>query len=143
MPGDAMPTPSPRPRPVATAETRPYWDAAHAGRLVVQRCQDCGRHQFYPRAFCTACMSSALQWVEARGSGRIYSFTICRIAADPALTAPYAVALVDLDEGVRMLANLVDCDLAQIRTGARVVVRFQPLDDDLTLPQFTLLAPQP
>jgi uncharacterized protein len=139
MPGDLMQTPSPRPQPVATAQTQPYWDAAREGRLVLQRCKDCGRHQFYPRGFCTACLSGELEWVEASGSGRIYTFTICRIAAHPALTAPYAVALVDLDEGVRMLANVVDCDLALIRTGARVAVRFQAIGDAYTLPQFTLL----
>ena len=105
---------------------------------MVQRCNACGRHQFYPRAFCTACLSDDLEWVEARGTGRIYTFTICRIAAHPALTAPYAVALIDLDEGVRMLANIVDCELALIRMGARVAVRFEPIGDEFTLPQFTL-----
>jgi uncharacterized protein len=127
-----------RPEPVATAETRPYWDAAREGRLVVQRCAGCGRHQFYPRAFCVSCLADSLEWVPARGTGYIYTFTICCIAANPAMTAPYAVALVDLDEGVRMLANIVDCDIERIRTGARVQVRFERISDEFTLPQFTL-----
>lgn len=134
-----MQAPSSRPQPVATAETQPYWDAAREGRLVVQRCKECGRHQFYPRGFCTACLSGELEWVEARGTGRIYTFTICRIAANPAMTAPYAVALVDLDEGVRMLANVIDCDIALIRTGARVAVTFESIGGEFTLPQFKLL----
>jgi uncharacterized OB-fold protein len=128
-----------RPQPIETAETRPYWDAAREGRLVVQRCGSCGRHQFYPRAFCTACLSAELEWVQARGTGRIYTFTICRTSANAAMTAPYAVALIDLEEGVRMMANVVDCDLERIRTGARVQVRFERISDEYTLPQFTLL----
>jgi uncharacterized protein len=127
-----------RPQPVATAETQPYWDAAREGRLVVQRCKDCVRHQFYPRGFCTACLSDQMEWAPARGAGRIYTFTICRIAANPVMTAPYAVALIDLDEGVRMLANIVECDIERIRTGARVQVRFERISDEFTLPQFTL-----
>ena len=127
-----------RPQPVATAETRPYWDAARESRLMVQHCASCRRHQFYPRAFCAACLSDDVQWVQARGTGRIYTFTICRIAANPAMTAPYAVALIDLDEGVRMLADIVDCDIELIRTGARVQVRFESISDEYTLPQFTL-----
>jgi uncharacterized protein len=127
-----------RPQPVATAETRPYWDAAREGRLVLQRCASCGRHQFYPRAFCISCLADGLEWVQARGTGRIYTYTICRIAANPAMTAPYAVALVDLDEGVRMLANIVECDIERISNGARVQVRFERISDEFTLPQFTL-----
>jgi uncharacterized OB-fold protein len=130
---------SPRPQPVATAETQPYWEAAREHRLVVQRCRHCGRHQFYPRGFCTACLADELEWVEVRGAGSIYTFTICRIAAHPAMTVPYAVALIDLDEGVRMLANIVDCDLGLIRAEARVAVRFQAMEDGFILPQFTLL----
>jgi uncharacterized OB-fold protein len=133
-----MQAPILRPQPVATAETQPYWDAARAARLVVQRCASCGSHQFYPRSFCTSCLSGELEWVEARGTGRIYTFTICRIAANAAMTAPYAVALIDLDEGVRMMANIVDCDIERIRIGARVQVRFEPISDEFILPQFTL-----
>lgn len=143
MRADVMQDPATRPRPIATAETKPYWDAARAGRLVVQCCKSCRRHQFYPRAFCTACLSEDLEWVKTTGTGRIYTYTICGIAATPEMTAPYAVALIDLDEGVRLLANLVDCDLARVRTGARVAVRFEPIDDDLALPQFTLLEEGP
>lgn len=134
-----MDAPQPRPRPTPTAETRAYWNGAREGRLFVQRCVDCGRHQFYPRPFCTACLSERVDWVEAAGSGCVVTFTICRIAAHPALTAPYAVALIELDEGVRLLANLVHCPLDAIHCGARVQVRFERLDDEITLPQFTLV----
>lgn len=129
----------PRPRPQPTAETRAYWEGARNGRLMIQRCADCGRHQFYPRPFCTTCLTERVDWVEAGGRGHVVTFTICRIAAHPALKPPYAVALVELDEGVRLLANLVDCALDAIRCDARVQVRFERLDDEITLPQFTLV----
>lgn len=130
-----------RPLPRPTADSEPYWAAAHEGRLAIQRCASCGRHQFYPRAFCTTCLSDRVEWMDASGRGRIYTFTVCRIAAAPAFEAalPYAVALVELDEGVRLLANIVDCDIARIAIGAPVAVRFERIDDDCTLPQFTLI----
>lgn len=128
-----------RPVPQPTAETAPYWAAAREGRLAVQRCGACGHHQFYPRAFCTACLAENLQWVDASGRGRIYTFTVCRIAAGPAFEArlPYAVAIVELDEGVRLLAN-IEGDAARISIGAPVTVCFERIDDGCTLPQFKL-----
>lgn len=134
-----MQAPPQRPLPVPTTETRPYWEAAHAGRLVVQHCKACARHQFYPRPFCAHCLSDEIEWVEASGLGRIYTFTICRIAANPAMVPPYAVALVELDEGVRLLSNIVDCETAAIHCGSRVQVRFERISDQFTLPQFTLI----
>ena len=130
-----------RPQPVATAETRPYWDAAKAGRLMVQRCRSCARHQFYPRPFCTVCLSDEIEWVDASGYGRIYTYTICCIAAHPSMNdrTPYAVALIELDEGVRLLTNLVDSDIERIHCGARVQVCFERISDEFTLPQFTLV----
>ncbi|HEX6017767.1 MAG TPA: Zn-ribbon domain-containing OB-fold protein [Burkholderiaceae bacterium] len=136
---DAIEAAPSRPRPQPIAETRAYWEGARNGRLLIQRCADCGRHQFYPRPFCTTCLAERVNWVEAAGRGHVVTFTICRIAAHPALTPPYAVALVELDEGVRLLANIVDCELDAIRCGARVQVRFERLDDEITLPQFTLV----
>ena len=129
-----------RPEPAPTAETAPYWEAAAESRLLIQRCQSCTRHQFYPRAFCMACLSDRLEWVESAGLGRIYTFTICRIPANPSMKdkVPYAVAVIDLDEGVRMLTDIVDCPIDQIRIGARVEVRFERISSTCVLPQFTL-----
>jgi uncharacterized OB-fold protein len=129
-----------RPEPRPTAETAAYWHAAREERLTVQRCHDCGRHQFYPRAFCTACLSEHLEWVDAAGTGSIYTFTICRVPAHPSMTdkVPYAVAVIELDEGIRMLTNIVDCPIERIRVGARVELRFERISADTVLPQFTL-----
>lgn len=129
-----------RPEPRPTAESAPYWEAAAQQRLVIQRCAQCGHHQFYPRGFCTDCLSERLEWVESAGSGTVYTFTICRIPAHPSMAdpVPYAVAMIDLDEGVRMLTNLVDCDISRIAIGSRVGVRFERISASTVLPQFTL-----
>ena len=129
-----------RPLPQATIETTPYWVAARAGKLLIQRCSTCNHTQFYPRAICTSCLSHEIGWIEASGRGSIYTYTICRIAAHPTFESrlPYTVAMIDLDEGVRMLANIVDVDVERIAASARVVACFERIDDTCTLPQFKL-----
>jgi uncharacterized OB-fold protein len=137
MSSDREPGP---PLPQATTETAAYWEAARAGKLVIQRCRACNHRQFYPRAFCTCCLSDEIEWIEASGRGTIYTFTVCRIAASPAFEArlPLPVAMIDLDEGVRMLANIVDADIDRIAVGSRVAVCFERVDETCTLPQFKL-----
>jgi uncharacterized OB-fold protein len=130
-----------RPLPQPTTETAAYWAAAQEQRLVIQRCDHCGQCQFYPRAFCLSCLSDRVEWVDASGQGRVYTYTVCRIAPSPAFESrlPYVVALIDLDEGVRLLANILDADLERVVIGARVRVCFESVSETCTLPQFTLL----
>lgn len=91
---------------IADPTTEPFWRACAERRLVVQRCGDCGRHQFYPRPFCLACQSLAVEWVESKGEGTIYSLTTVRIPVTPELPPPYQVAIVELAEGPRLLTNI-------------------------------------
>jgi uncharacterized OB-fold protein len=130
-----------RPLPQPTTETAAYWAAAQEQRLVIQRCDSCGQCQFYPRAFCLSGLSDRLEWINASGQGRLYTYTVCRIAPSPAFESrlPYVVALIDLDEGVRLLANILDADLERVAIGARVGVCFESVSETCTLPQFTLL----
>jgi uncharacterized OB-fold protein len=134
-------SPCGRPLPVPTDETAPFWAGARAGRLMIQHCRHCDRHQHYPRPFCIMCLSEAVEWVEACGRGTVYTFTINHRAPDPALRAllPYAVAVVDLAEGVRIIANVVDSDLSRLAIGAAVEATFERLTDEITLPQFRLV----
>lgn len=133
-------TDSLRPLPQPTSLTEPYWRAAHEGRLVVQGCRACGHRQFYPRPFCLHCESSEVDWQEVSGHGTIYTFTINHRAPNAFMKArlPYAVAVIELDEGVKMIANILDADPADIAIGRRVRVTFEKVSDDLSLPQFTL-----
>src|SRR5258708_4223018 len=97
-----------KPYPVPDADTAPFWDAVAAGRLEVQRCQSCRRHVFYPRSLCPHCGGVNLKWVTVSGRGTVYSFTVVhRAPAEFQADAPYVVALVELEEGVRMFSRLV------------------------------------
>jgi len=79
-----MNPPPARPLPIPTAETAHYWGAALEGTLKIQHCRACARHQFYPRRFCTQCLSEEIEWVKASGFGRVYTYTVCHVAAHPA-----------------------------------------------------------
>ena len=98
-------------RPGATPTTQPFWDAVAKQQLCIQRCTDCAAHVFYPRERCPHCGSSSLQWVPASGRARLETFAISfRPARGFEDECPYVIAVVELDEGVRMMTNLVDID---------------------------------
>jgi uncharacterized OB-fold protein len=127
-------------RPPAPDEvSRFHWDAAAAGRLEVQRCGECGRHQYPPTIGCVACGSGDLPAAEVSGRGTVYSFTVSHRAYEPGFVddVPYVVALVTLeeDEHTRMLTNIVGAEPADIEIGMPVEVTFEPLGD-FALPQF-------
>jgi len=114
------------------ALTAPFWEAARERRLVVQACTACGAAQFYPRPFCLACESDAVEWSEASGLAQVYSMTTVRIPIGAGFEPPYVVALVELDEGPRLVTNLVgDCSI-----GDRVRVAWRDRDPDPPLPVF-------
>ena len=126
-----------RPLPAPDAVSAPYWEAAADGRLLFQRCTACGNRQFYPRAMCTACAGDP-EWVEASGRGTVHTFTVIRQNwSEPFRSQlPYVVAMVDLDEGVRMMAGLTDCDPAEVRIGMAVEAYTVRVEDGLGIPFF-------
>lgn len=130
--------PKPKPVPVVNPWARPFWDGTRAGKLLIQHCEECGRHVFYPRIACPHCSSDRLGWIEASGKGRIYSYTVVYNNAPSAFAAdvPYVVAVIDLVEGVRMLSNVVDCELDRLACDMPVQVTFERLNDEFTLPRF-------
>lgn len=121
------------PSPFVNPENKPFWDAAAEGRLLLKRCKDCQQPHYYPRALCPFCFSDNTEWVDAKGTGEIYSYSVMRRGAP----VPYALAYVTLDEGVSMLTNLVDCDFDALRIGQRVRVVFKPSEDGAPVPVFT------
>ena len=126
--------------PVPTPESAPYWQGCRESQLLLQRCGACGRHQFYPRAICTACSSASLSWAPASGRGRVKSYTVIRRAVSAAYEpdVPYVVALIELAEGPTLMSNIVDAPLEHVRIGAPVRVRFDAWSDDMRLPVFLL-----
>lgn len=129
-----------KPQPVIDPDSKPYWDALREHRLALKYCSACLRHHFYPRELCPYCHSDQLVWRDAGGHGTIYSFTIARRAATPAFSGdvPYAIAVIDLDEGPRMTANILTNDVETVRIGQRVTISYDDVTDTLTLARFRL-----
>lgn len=127
-----------KPLPVIDGESRPFWQAAREKRLKIMRCRACGRHFFYPRELCPHCHSAAVEWTRASGRGTIYTFTIARRPAGPAFKpdVPYVVALVELDEGPRLMTNIVAADVEKVRIGQKVEAVFEDVTDEVTLVKF-------
>jgi uncharacterized OB-fold protein len=130
-----------KPLPKFTAETQHFWAAAKAGNLQYQRCTACKKIQFPPSLFCTACWSDALEWEVSKGRGSVHSFTIVERAplAEFKADVPYVIALIDLDEGFRIMANIRGADARQVSIGRPVEIIFEPTErDDVVLPQAKL-----
>jgi len=128
-----------RPLPnLAELDTRPFWEATKEHELRYQVCNACGGVVFYTRRHCPHCMSFDLRWETSKGEGTVYSFTVIRQIGHPAFRAmaPYVVALIDLDEGFRMLSNVVGVDVSQVKIGERVRVTWEDYDE-VSLPLFT------
>jgi uncharacterized protein len=132
-----------RPAPVLTSDNGFFWRAAGEHRLVTQACVNCGRLRHPPRPMCPYCRS--LEWSEAELSGRgtIYSFSILHYPQNPQFDYPVIAALVDLDEGIRLVSNIVDAAPEDVRIGRKVTVRFDPTAEGMAVPVFTLLTLEP
>lgn len=128
--------PSERPLPESDTAARPFWEGAQNHKLLIQRCKDCDNYQWYPKQFCIACGGRNLEMVEAGGRGSIYSFTVIYRGPYDDIASPYAVAIVTLDEGVRLLSNIVNADPNALRCEMPVQVTYQPLRDGVVLPVF-------
>lgn len=118
-------------------DTEPFWALTRSHRLGYQVCDDCGGLVFYPRSHCPHCIGGHLAWHESQGLGRIYTYTIIRQHGHPAFRnmAPYVVALVDLDEGFRLLTQVVNCDPQAVSVGQRVRVSWVD-EGEVALPAF-------
>lgn len=127
-----------KPLPKPYTDTAPYWEAARQQQLLIQKCLDCGLYQFYPRGVCKSCLSSSLSWFQAAGRGTIYSFTVNYRAPHPGFVddLPFVTAIVELQEGVRMMTNIVQCNPEQVTIGMPVRVVFEQVTEAVTLPKF-------
>ena len=130
--------PPPLPAPLSSPDGAHYWAAAAEGRLEVQYCDHCRTHQFPPGHLCRHCGAEGLSWRAVTGRGRIHSFAIVHRAPTPEFRArvPYVVALIDLDEGPRMMTNIVGDDALACAIGDAVEVTFEDRDGGAKVPQF-------
>lgn len=122
-----------------TDEGREFFERCAGGELAVQRCSACGALRHYPRPHCPECLSPQWTWETASGRGTLYTFTVIRQNGNPRFREriPYVVAVVELDNGVRMLTNVVGVDADQVRVGMPVAVVFEADADGRTVPRFT------
>jgi uncharacterized OB-fold protein len=130
-----LPTTEPSP----TLETEPFWQAAADGKLLLPRCNSCDAVIWYPRRFCPSCHRvDDVSWFEASGRGTVYSFTVVRQAPGPWKAAvPYVIAYVELDEGPRILTNVVGCDADDVSIGQRVETVFDRSPEGAGVYRFT------
>ncbi len=133
-PGGTAPT---RPIPQPTPETQHFWDGTSEGELRIQRCQDCSKAYFPPRPFCPECSSRNVAVEVASGSATLYSYVIHHRAM-PGFTPPYAIAVVELSEGPRMMTNIVECDQTPeaLVLDMPLEVTFEQVSDEISVPLF-------
>jgi len=114
-----------------------YWQEAADGRLLIQECPSCGHRQWYPRALCTACAADP-EWLECSGRGTVHTFTVIRqFGMKPFRDAlPYVIAMIDLEEGPRIMGDLPDVDVDAVTIGMPVEVFFTKAADDIGIPRW-------
>ena len=128
----------PLPRPISPEVTRPFWEAAKRHELVMPRCTTCDHLFFYPRSECPRCLSNHLEWVRVSGRGRLHTYTIVYQPANAAFRedTPYIYAVVQLDEGPRMVSNVVQCDLDAVKVDMPLEAIFDDVTPECTLVKF-------
>lgn len=127
-----------KPMPLPTKWSRPFWDAARQHRLVLRKCSACGYIDHPPYLYCTNCHSDEHEWVEASGKATLaaYAINIFGVPFPFWVDLPYVVALVDLEEGPRMISNVVDCEHDQLTNGMELEVVFDDVTDEITMPKW-------
>jgi uncharacterized protein len=135
MPNPSIATP---PAPIPNADSREFWEAAARNELLLRHCTACGKPHFPPRHLCPHCWSEQLDWARSTGKAVVYSFTVMHRAPTPDFVGrvPYVVALVDLAEGPRMMANIVGDDALATAVGDRVSVCYEERPGGSRVPQF-------
>ncbi len=133
-----MTKPLKHPRPGIDWETRAYWEGCGRHELILQRCRSCGTLQHRPRALCVSCLSDEIENFPASGRGTVYSFTVTHQNQAPGFreALPYVLAYVELEEGVRLLTNIVGCSPEDVRIGLPVEVEYAQLEGDIAVPRF-------
>lgn len=130
----------PAPAPFVNPEVKAFWDGTAEGKLLLPRCEDCQSVIWYPRPFCPECASTRVSWVQASGRGTVYSFTVNRRGSadlpEYRNSGTYVLAYVQLEEGPRVMTNIVDCDPDSVRIGQSVEVVFHDTGQGTALPRF-------
>ncbi|GAC1395295.1 MAG: OB-fold domain-containing protein [Mycobacterium sp.] len=130
--------------PTIDAASAPYWEAAREGRLLIAECAECGKVHHYPRPFCPHCWSEKVRPVQASGSGTLYTYSTVYVNDLVPFKdrLPYIAAIVELDEGPRLMTTIVDAESEQLEVGMAVSAVFRPVDEaDPDSPYLTVFTP--
>ena len=127
-----------KPLPQPNADTAPFWDGCREHELRFQKCAECGHIRWPASILCPTCHSQKTLWVTAKGRGKIYSYVIYHRAYHPGFEkdVPYVVALVELDEGPRMLTNIIGCRKEAVQCDMPVEVEWEDMEENISLPKF-------
>jgi uncharacterized OB-fold protein len=126
----------PRPTPIIDPDSKEFWDATVDGRLMICYCPSCEQVIWYPRPFCPACGRWGTSYRQSTGAGTIYAFTVVRSGIDDYAGGSYVLAYVDVDDGPRMLSNIVDAEVTSLQVGQAVEVVFHRTEGSAALPRF-------
>lgn len=128
--------------PTPDSETEPFWDALREGTFLLRHCDACGRDHYYPRPFCPSCWSDEVSWRPAAGTGTVYTYSVVHSNDLPPFKerVPYVAAIVELDEGPRVMTNIEGVAPEAVEIGMRVAVEYRPISDEVTIPVFRPIA---
>ena len=133
-----------KPLPIPDPVTKPFWDSLKAHAIQLQRCPACDRFIYYPRAVCPSCLSAELEWRPVSGRGVVHAFTIPHRHPNRAFGAevPYVVVLVELEDGVRIMSNLIEVEPTPeaVQVGMPVEIVYDDVTEEITLPKFKPIA---
>jgi uncharacterized OB-fold protein len=129
-----------KPIPIPNEDSKQFWEGCLDNKLLLQKCDSCGHVRFYPRILCTECGSTETTWIQSSGRATVYSHTTIHRAPSPAFKAdvPYVLALVTLEEGGRMMTNIVGCKPEDVAIDMPVKVKFEKVSDEISVPKFEL-----
>ena len=124
--------------PSIDIETKPFWDGLKERKFLLRHCNACGRDHYYPRPFCPACWSDDVSWREASGRATLYTYSVVHVNDLPPFNerVPYVAAIVDLEEGPRVMTNIEGVEHDALRIGMPLFVDFKPISDDVTIAVF-------
>jgi uncharacterized OB-fold protein len=127
-----------KPLPLIQPHSQAFWDATNENKFLIQHCKDCDSNIFYPRRDCPECWSNNLDWIEAAGTGEVFSFTVTYEGVEPMFVAdlPIILAWIDLPEGPRFNTNIINCEPEDVSIGMAVEVVYVKATDEITIPYF-------
>lgn len=124
--------------PSTDLETQPFWDALKDGKFLLKHCNACGTDHYYPRPFCPTCWSEDVSWTEATGRATLYTYSVVHVNDLPPFNerVPYVAAIVELEEGPKVMTNIEGVAFEDLEAGMAMVVEYKPISDDVTIPVF-------